>query len=105
MITDETHRFLQLFKANPSHHLKITFNDLDIFVLRGLNPIDPSVYGSLGQWTGEIVEAERTSPRKKKVLIPGLGLDFKEEDVGQVFDMATAEILFSQMTTGEITDA
>jgi hypothetical protein len=94
MITDATHKLLEIVGSKSSHTFRTSFKDSDIFLLKNLNPIDPSIYHLNGQWSAEIVEVISVPPGKEKLLKQGSGLDFKEQDVQEMVDVTTGELVF-----------
>jgi hypothetical protein len=94
MINNTTHILLEILKPKVNHTFSISFKDSDAFILKELNPIDPSIYDSKGQWTAMIVEIICVSAKKEKLLKPGSGLDFKEEDIQEITDATTHELIY-----------
>lgn len=94
MISSATHILLECLKARASHILLISFKDTEVFLVKNLSPIDPSIYGSNGQWSSEVVEVIQASTKKRNLFKPGSGLDFNEEDVQQMIDTETSELIY-----------
>jgi len=68
----------QILDKHPNENLRLTFTDGEVYVLKYITMIDPSVYGKKGQWSGEIVLIVHTN---SKVIRNGNGLDFLESEV------------------------
>lgn len=68
----------QIVDQHPNEHIRLTFIDGEIYVLKNIYMIDPSVYGIQGQWSGEIVLIVHTN---SKIIRNGNGLDFLESEV------------------------
>jgi hypothetical protein len=96
MISNTTHKLLEFVKVRTSHVLHISFKDSEVFLLKELNPIDPSIYNSNGQWTAEIAGIIHIPAKKQKLLKLGIGLDFKEADVTEIIDTTTGESLYRE---------
>ena len=94
MINNATHKLLEIVESKTSHVFQVKFKDLDVFHLKCLNPIDSTVYGLNGQWSAEIVVVVRLPSAKEKLFKPGSLLDFKEEDVREISDVTTNELIF-----------
>lgn len=66
---------------HPNEHLSLAFVDGEIYILKNISAVDPSVYGKQGQWSGEIVLVVNA---KRKTIRTGNGLDFLESEIGAV---------------------
>lgn len=84
MINTTTHKLLGVVESEIAHAFQVTFKDSEVLILQNLCPVDPSVYGSNGLWTGEIVRGVRILVKKEMFRKPGSFLDFKEEDVEEI---------------------
>jgi hypothetical protein len=63
---------------HPNEHLRLTFVDGEIYILKNLYAVEPAVYGTKDQWSGEIIHVVFT---KRKGIRTGSGLDFLESEV------------------------
>lgn len=76
--------------------LRVSFNDGEVYRLCSCSPVDASIYGKDGLWTGTIVEP--VSPARPKNLRSGGGMDFLETDIVEVFNEQSKSVIFSTQT-------
>ncbi len=94
MKMEMTHKLMRILDGRNSCNFKITFRDAEAFVLKELYPVDFSIYGKTGQWSGEIVAL--IAPLSKLMVHKvGNGLDFIEDDVQEILDLSTGQVVFS----------
>jgi hypothetical protein len=85
----------RLFRNHEFARLKITLKHGDTFVLEGFDPVDPNIYNDKGRWCATVIEAvSGKSPIFKKLFLPGSGLDILEEDIQEIVNAASGQILF-----------
>ena len=75
-----------IIDAHPHEHVRLTFSDGEIYILKDISMIDPSVYGKKGLWSGKIAFVVHT---QRKTIKAGNALDFVESEV------VSAEIVMS----------
>ena len=84
-----------LFPSVRDTIVRVSFKDGDIFRLRACIAIDETIYAKKGLWSGEIVEVVNQSNEKFQFGI-NTGFDFSEEDIAEIFDEASHQIIFSR---------
>jgi hypothetical protein len=85
-----SHQFRGLFEGDASRVFRISFRGGDIFRLRDLSVVDPSIYSISDQWTAEIVDVISGG----RVFRPGSGLDFVESDILEIFDETAGQSVY-----------
>ncbi|HLX96547.1 MAG TPA: hypothetical protein VKU37_12455 [Verrucomicrobiae bacterium] len=85
-----SHRFRALFGTDASRIFRVSFRGGDVFRLRSLSAVDPSIYSISDQWTAEVVE--RISGQR--LLHSGSGLDFVESDIVEIYDESSEKIVY-----------
>ena len=96
MTTSDTHFLLPILGSADSIEVRISFVDGGVFHLRKIYPIDTSIYGHSGEWSGEIVEVSHASISPNSPHRPGAYIDFNEAEVQEIVDLASAEVLYSR---------
>jgi len=88
----ESSNLSRLIAERTGHRFRIRFTDGEIYTLEGLQPLSPELYGVAGQWSGYIVATEIPA-EKERFHRSGSGIDFKENDVAEIFDVTVCEDL------------
>jgi hypothetical protein len=92
MITSPTHKFYEFFPTAADAIVRVSFNDDEIYRLKSCNPVDETVYDKKGLWCGTVVEVIKVS--RVKNFRAGNGMDFLEEDIAEIYDETSQQILF-----------
>lgn len=92
MINSETHKLLPILEEDRL--LELFLEGGKVFLLKGFDPIDPTIYNENGGWCADVISME--SDPKNKFHRPGSGVDFYEADVLRIVDPNTGVALYEK---------
>ena len=95
VIPSASHRFRELFRADVTRTLRITFRDGDIYRFSSFRIVDPSIYSISDQWNGTVLEQVAGGhPVFRQRFPSGAMIDFVESDIVEIFDETSGEKVY-----------
>jgi hypothetical protein len=94
MITSRSHKLYEFFPTSVDVVVRVTFKDGEVYRLASCYAVDETVYDKKGLWSGDVIEIVKVPAEKIKSLRVGNGMDFFEQDVAEIYDEASQQVLF-----------